>query len=144
MAKKSIEENFNEGSNSEFKYDDSENQPRKKIKLENPKILDKIKEIEEDVDISEHEVHKFLIIFHTFVETINSDQPQEETDGFLTDTILQIVNVIAGLLKNSIDNVNIPAVLKSALKKLKSLFIRQTTETEEGKIGEPEPENVEH
>ena len=144
MAEKSIEENFNEGSNSEFKYDDSENQPRKKIKLENPKILDKIKEIEEDVDISEHEVHKFLIIFHTFVETINSDQPQEETDGFLTDTILQIVNVIAGLLKNSIDNVNIPAVLKSALKKLKSLFIRQTTETEEGKIGEPEPENVEH
>ena len=144
MAKKSIEENFNEGSNSEFKYDDSENQPRKKIKLENPKILDKIKEIEEHVDISEHEVHKFLIIFHTFVETINSDQPQEETDGFLTDTILQIVNVIAGLLKNSIDNVNIPAVLKSALKKLKSLFIRQTTETEEGKIGEPEPENVEH
>ena len=144
MAKKSIEENFNEGSNSEFKYDDSENQPRKKIKLENPKILDKIKEIEEDVDISEHEVHKFLIIFHTFVETINSDQPQEETDGFLTDTILQIVNVIAGLLKNSIDNVNIPAILKSALKKLKSLFIRQTTETEEGKIGEPEPENVEH
>ena len=144
MAKKSIEENFNEGSNSEFKYDDSENQPRKKIKLENPKILDKIKEIEQDVDISEHEVHKFLIIFHTFVETINSDQPQEETDGFLTDTILQIVNVIAGLLKNSIDNVNTPAVLKSALKKLKSLFIRQTTETEEGKIGEPEPENVEH
>ena len=144
MAKKSIEENFNEGSNSEFKYDDSENQPRKKIKLENPKILDKIKEIEEDVDISEHEVHKFLIIFHTFVETINSDQPQEEPDGFLTDTILQIVNVIAGLLKNSIDNVNTPAVLKSALKKLKSLFIRQTTETEEGKIGEPEPENVEH
>ena len=62
----------------------------------------------------------------------------------MTDTILQIVNVIAGLLKNSIDNVNIPAVLKSALKKLKSLFIRQTTETEEGKIGEPEPENVEH
>ena len=144
MAKKSIEENFNEGSNSEFKYDDSENQPRKKIKLENPKILDKIKEIEEDIDISEHEVDKFLIILHTFVETINSDQPQEETDGFLTDTILQIVNVIAGLLKNSIDNVNIPAVLKSALKKLKSLFIRQTTETEEGKIGEPEPENVEH
>ena len=144
MAKKSIEENFNEGSNSEFKYDDSENQPRKKIKLENPKILDKIKEIEEDIDISEHEVHKFLLIFHTLVETVNSEQPQEETDGFVTDAILQIDNAIAGLLRNNIDTLNIPAVLKSALKKLKSLFIRQTTETEEGKIGEPEPENVEH
>ena len=102
MSKRSIEETYNEDSNSEFKYDDSENQLRKKIKLENQKILDKIKEMEEDIDISEHEVHKFLLIFHTLVETINSDQPQEETDGFVTDTILQIVNVIAGLFKKTL------------------------------------------
>ena len=69
MAKRSIEETINEDSNSEFKYDDSENQLRKKIKLENQKILDKIKEIEEDIDISEHEVNKFLLIFHTLVES---------------------------------------------------------------------------
>ena len=88
----------------------------KKIKLANQKILEKIKEIEEDIDISEHEVRKFLLIFHTLVETINSEQPQEETDGFVTDAILQIVNTIAGLLRNNIDSLNIPAVLKSALK----------------------------
>ena len=116
MAKRSIEETINEDSNSEFKYDDSENQLRKKIKLENQKILDKIKEIEEDIDISEHEVHKFLLIFHTLIETINSEQPQEESDGFVTDAILHIVNTIAELLRNDIDNLNIPAVLKSALK----------------------------
>ena len=74
--------------NSEFKYDNSENQLRKKIKLENQKILDKIKEIEEDIDISEHEVHKFLLIFHTLVQKVNSEQPQEETDGFVTDAKL--------------------------------------------------------
>ena len=100
--------------------------------------------MEEDIDISEHEVHKFLLIFHTLVETINSDQPQEETDGFVTDTILQIVNVIAGLLKNNIDSLNIPAVLKSALKKLKSLFVPQTNHSEEGKTGDPESENAEN
>ena len=72
MAKRSKEETFNEDSNSEFEYDDSENQLRKKFKLENQKILDKIKEIGEDVDISEHEVQKFLLIFHTLV--VNSDQ----------------------------------------------------------------------
>ena len=44
--------------------------------------------INEDVDISEHEVHKFLLIFHTLVETINSKEAQEETDGFVTDAIL--------------------------------------------------------
>ena len=60
MTKRSVEETINEDSNSEFKYDDPENQLRKKIKLEIQKALDKIKEIEEDIDISEHEVHKFL------------------------------------------------------------------------------------
>ena len=45
-------------------------------------------------------MHKFLlIIFHTLVQTINSNEPQEETDGFITDTILQIVNVILDFLK---------------------------------------------
>ena len=125
-----------------FKYDDSENQLRKKIKLENQKILDKIKEIEEDIDISEHEVHKFLLIFHTLIETINSEQPQEETDGFVTDAILQIVNTIAGLLRNNIDSLHITVVLKSASNKLKSLFIPQTKDSEEGKMGEAELENA--
>ena len=113
----------------------------KKNKLENQKILDKIKEIEEDININEHEVHNFLLIFHALVETVNSEQPQEETDGFVTDAILQIDNAIAGLLRNNIDTLNIPAVLKSALKKLKSLFIPQTKDSEENKMGVAEPEN---
>ena len=43
MAKRSIEETINEDSNSEFKYDDSENQLRNKIKLENQIYLIKSK-----------------------------------------------------------------------------------------------------
>ena len=70
MSKRSIEETNIEALNSEFEYDDSENQLRKKIKLENQKILEKIKEINEDIDVSEHEVHKFLLILHALVETI--------------------------------------------------------------------------
>ena len=74
MSKRSIEETNIESLSSEFEYDDSENQLRKKIKLENQKILEKIKEINENIDISEHEVHKFLLIFHTLVEAINSQE----------------------------------------------------------------------
>ena len=44
-------------------------------------------------------------------------------------------------MKNNIDILNIPAVLKSALKKLKRLFIPQTKDTEEGRTSKPEPEN---
>ena len=113
----------------------------KKLSWKTKKYLIKSKKIEENIDISEDEVHKFLSIFHTLVETVNSEQPQQKTDGFLTDAILQIVNTIAGLLRNKIDTLNIPAVLKSLLKKLKSLFIPQTKDSEEGKTGEAEPEN---
>ena len=103
-------------------------------------ILEKVVEMDKEIVISEHEVHKFLIIFHTLAERVNSNQPQEETDGFVTDTILQIVNVIAGLLKNNTDSLNIPAVLRNALKKLKSLFVPQTKDSYEGKTGVAEPE----
>ena len=57
---------------------------------------------------------------------------------------MQIVSTIAGLLKNNIDALNIPTVLKIALKKLKSLFIPQTKDSEEGKPGVSEAENGEN
>ena len=86
-------------------------------------------------------MHKFLLIFHTLVQTINSNGPQEETDGLMTDVILQIVNTIIQLYKNNTDSVNIPAVLKSALKKMQSLFVAQTKDSQEGNPGDPGPEN---
>ena len=76
--------------------------------------------------------------------TVNSQETLEETDGFLTDTILQILNVVVGLLKDNMDSLNIPPVIKRALKKLKSLFIAQTKDKDEGKAGNPEPENAKH
>ena len=58
-----------------------ESELTKKIKLENEIILDKIKEI----DISEHEVEKFLLIFHLLMETVNSEESLDNTDRlFLT------------------------------------------------------------
>ena len=128
MAKRSIEETYSEDPNSEFKYDNSEDELRTKIKLETDLILDKVQEIEPEIDMNEHEVHKFLLIFHTLVQTINSNEPQEETDGLMTDVILQIVNTIIQLLKNNIDSLNIPAVLKGSLKNCKAcLFRKQKT-----------------
>ena len=89
----------------------------KKIKLQNQKIIEKIKEMNEEIDINEHEVQKFILI-------VTSEQAVEETDGFLDDTILTVVKIIADLLKNNIESLKLPAVLKTALKKLKSLFTK--------------------
>ena len=139
MSKRTMEEANSEISEPENAI--SDNQLTKKIKLQQDKILLKIKETNEEIDIDEHEVYKFLLIFNTLIETINSQESLEETDGFVTDAILQIVNVISGLLKNNIDGLKVPETVKTALKKLKGLFILKEKEKEEGKTGEAEPEN---
>ena len=119
MSERSIVET----TTTEFSFDDSNEQLRKKT-LQNQKIIEKVKEINEEIDINEHEVQKFLLIFHSLFEIVTSEQAVEETDGFLNDTILTVVKIIADLLKNNIENLKLPAVLKTALKKLKSLFTK--------------------
>ena len=46
-------------------------------------------------------------------------------------------------MRNNIGTLNLPTILKSALKKLKSLFI-QNKEKEEANPGEPERENADN
>ena len=50
--------------------------------------LDKLKDIHEEIDIKEHEVEKFLLIFHSLRETVNSKEVLDNTDGVVTNTIL--------------------------------------------------------
>ena len=83
-------------------------------------ILDKIKDINEEIDISKHEVEKFLLIFHLLMETFISEESLDNTDSIVSDTILKIVLKISELLKNNIDSLKIPVIFKIALKKIKS------------------------
>ena len=134
MSKRSIEETAT--------FDNSNEQLRKKIKLQNQKIIEKVKEINEDIDINEHEVHKFLLIFHSLFEIVTSEQAIEEIDGFLNDAILAVVNIIAERLKNNIESLQLPAILKTAFKKLKNLFTK--IKTEEREIKPEVIKNAEH
>ena len=104
-----------------------ESELRKKINLENEIILDKIKDINEEIDISEYEVEKFLLIFRLLTETVNSEESLDNTDGNVSDTILKD----SELLKNNIDSLKIPEIFKIALKKIKSLFNLQTDQDAE-------------
>ena len=130
MSKRTIEET----TTTEFSFDNSNKQLRKKFKLLNDNIIERIKEIDNEIDINEHEVHKFLVIFHSLFKKVASEETYEETDAILNDTILVVYNIIAGLLKNSIDSLKLPAILKTALKKLKNLFVG----VKEAKSGESE------
>ena len=95
---------------------DEESQLRKKIKPENEMILDKIRGIDEDININQHEVEKFLVIFHSLMQTVNSEEGLEKLDGAVTDAILQIILKTNEILKNNIDSLKFPEFLKLALK----------------------------
>ena len=41
-----------------------ESELRKKIKLENELITEKLQDIDDNFDIDQHEIEKFLLIFH--------------------------------------------------------------------------------
>ena len=65
-------------------------------------------------------------MFHTFMETVNSEEVLDNIDGAITDAILKIVLRLIELLKNNIDSLKLPDIFKIALKKIKSLFHLQT------------------
>ena len=104
---------------------------KKRIKLKNEVILDIIKDINEDFNIDELEVQKFLLIFHTLMKVVSSDEGLDLPDGAVTDSIFQVVLKISELLKNNIDSLKLPEFLKTVLKKIKSLFNKQTDQDAE-------------
>ena len=93
--------------------------------------MNKLKDIHKEIDINEHEVEKFLLIFHTLMEAVNSEEVLDNTDSIVTDTILKIVLRLSELLKNNIDSLKLPDIFKIALKKIKNLFNLQTDQDAE-------------
>ena len=60
------------------------------------------------------------------------DEENHLTDGVVTDAILQIVIKISELLKKNIDSLNLPTVLKNALKKIKNKKLVYSTNKRAG------------
>ena len=112
---------------------------RKRIKSEHDFIISKSKQINKNIDLTEHEVYKFLIILYTLIESAYfTDEITEETDGVVTDIIIKIVLKIAELIKQNIDTLPLPNILKQALKTIKEIFNgkKQTKESERGSVEE--------
>ena len=123
----------------ELEEDDRSNDPnanlRKKIKIEHDYIIRRAKKVNEDLDLTDHEVKKFLLIFHTLLDTIDLEQEPEETDGIITDIILQIALKISSLIRQNIESLPLPTVLKDALKIIKQLFKNNVEEQRRGSNG---------
>ena len=110
---------------------------KKRIKLKNEVILDIIKDINEDFNIDELEVQKFLLIFHTLMKVVSSDEGLALPDGAVTDSFFQVVLKISELLKYSIDSLKLSEFLKTVLKKMK-ILLNKLTDQDPKHTGEAE------
>ena len=110
----------------------------KKIKLEHKLIWDKIYKNHPDIDTSEHEIHKILLIFSLLLETfLNKGEidSMDAKDG-VQDIIVAVGKTLLKLLKGNIESLKLPAVIKNVLKKLKSfLFLTEVNSDGSNKNG---------
>ena len=96
----------------------------KKIKVEQKLISDNITKNYPDIDITEHEIKKFVLLFHLLLMTsLNDDELKalDPEDG-VQDTILLIVMKLLSLLKGNIETLKLPKLIKIGLKKLESIL----------------------
>ena len=105
------------------------------------------KKINESIDLTDHEVNKFLIIFHTLLDTavdLSSEISEvDDTDGIVTDIILKIVLKITELIRQNIDSLPLPKILKDPLKVINELFNGKKS-TQDSRGGSMETERKEY
>ena len=82
-----------------------------------------------DMDITDHAINKFILIFQTLLKTsLNEDKFSEilavDTEDGVEDTILLIVAKLMSLLKGNIDSLNLKKKkkIKIGLKKLRAIL----------------------
>ena len=89
----------------------------KKIKLEQKLISEKIDKDFPDMDIQEHEINKFILMFHTLLNTSLKDNKLSEVKALdaedsVQDTILLIVSKLITHLKGNINSLKLPEIIK--------------------------------
>ena len=101
--RKVVETSFNDND----WFDDSSADFRKKIEIEHDCILRKTKKIKKEIDLTEHEINKFLLtfdsLFNIISETNEKCTEKEEIDGVVDDIIIKIALKIADLIKQNVD-----------------------------------------
>ena len=89
----------------------------KKIKLEHKLILVAISNKHSEIDINDHEIQKFLLIFNLLIEA-ESDKisnGKDAEDG-IPDILITIAAKLLQLLHINVDTLKLPDIIKSALK----------------------------
>ena len=103
----------------------------KKIKLEHKLILVTIGNKHPEIDIDDHEIQIFLLIFNLLLEAeLNKDSLDTDSEDRIPDILITVATKLLGLLHNHIDSLKLPKIIKDALRKLKSFIVKDKKDGE--------------
>ena len=98
----------------------------KKIKLEQKLTPESISKNYPDIDITDHEVNKFLLISNLLLETSLNEgrllevKARDSEDGPIEDTIILVITELISILKYNVEPLKLPKIIKFGLNKLKT------------------------
>ena len=76
------------------------------------------------IDIDDHEIQKFLLIFNLLLEAeLNRKNVEDSKDG-IPNILVIIARKLPQLLHNNIDSLKLPKIIKDALRKLKYFIVK--------------------
>ena len=105
----------------------------KKIKLEHKLISVTIGNKHPEIDIDDHEIQTFLLIFNLLLEAeLNKDSLDTDSEDRIPDILITVATKLLGLLHNHIDSLKLPKIIKDALRKLKSFTVKYDSENRAG------------
>ena len=103
----------------------------KKIKLEHKLISVTIGNKHSEIDIDDHEIQIFLLIFNLLLEAeLNKDSLDTDSEDRIPDILITVATKLLGLLHNHIDSLKLPKIIKDALRKLKSFIVKDKKDGE--------------
>ena len=101
-----------------------------KINLQHKLISVTISSKHPEIDIDDHEIQKFLLIFNLLLEAeLNKEKVEDSEDG-IPDILITIATKLLELLQNNIDSLKLPKIIKGALRKLKSFIVKDKKDDE--------------
>ena len=103
----------------------------KKTKLEHKLISVTIGNKHPEIDIDDHEIQTFLLIFNLLLEAeLNKDSLDTDSEDRIPDILITVATKLLGLLHNHIDSLKLPKIIKDALRKLKSFIVKDKKDGE--------------
>ena len=96
----------------------------KKIKLDHKLISVTISNKHPEIDIDDHEIQKFLLIFNLLLEAELNKENVEDSEDRMPDILITIATKLLELLHNNIDSLKLPKIIKDALRKSKSFIVK--------------------